>query len=85
MPMTVVKRALSTAMLPDELDDRQRFLRFAELFEAFSNTGELDPASDVPFRAAMNQREIILQGRSKNPFDHVMLVTRRAHNARRFS
>jgi AraC-like DNA-binding protein len=27
---------------------------FAELFEHFSNTGELDPAEDVPFRAAMN-------------------------------
>jgi AraC-like DNA-binding protein len=41
-------------MLPQGLDDRQRFLRFAELFEHFSNTGELDPASDVPFFAAMN-------------------------------
>jgi AraC-like DNA-binding protein len=29
-------------------------MHFAELFEHFSNTGELDPASDVPFRAAMN-------------------------------
>jgi AraC-like DNA-binding protein len=41
-------------MLPQGLDDRRRFLRFAELFEHFSNTGELDPASDVPFHAAMN-------------------------------
>jgi AraC-like DNA-binding protein len=30
----------------------------AELFEHFSNTGELDPAPDVPFRAAMNSIHI---------------------------
>ena len=45
-------------MLPHGLDDRQRFLFFAELFEHFSNTGELDPAPDVPFRAAMNSIHI---------------------------
>jgi AraC-like DNA-binding protein len=60
-------------MLPKGLDDRQRFVRFAELFEHFSNTGELDPAPDVPFRATMNSIHIgtTLLGRCEGTFTTV--------------
>jgi AraC-like DNA-binding protein len=71
--MPILHKALSTDMLPPGLNERQRFIRFAELFEHFSNTGELDPAEDVPFRAAMNAIHIgtTLIGRCEGTFTTV--------------
>lgn len=71
--MVVVQKSLSTDQLPAQLSDRQRFLGFAELFEHFSNTGELDPAADMPFRASMNSITIgtTMLGRCNGTFTTV--------------
>ncbi len=60
-------------MLPPDLGERQRYLFFAELFEHFSNTGELDPSPSVPFRATMNSIHIgtTMLGRCNGSFTTV--------------
>jgi len=51
--MSIVKRELSTDHLPAHLTDQQRYLRFSELLDHYSKTGEFDRAEALPFRASV--------------------------------
>jgi AraC-like DNA-binding protein len=56
--MTIVRKVLSSEMLPPGLEEPQRIRYFGELVRQFSDSADFDPAIDVRFHATMSSTYI---------------------------